>query len=180
MGQGGPSGPYQGEVTPRSFGSKRAAETCPQRRQLHRKRPCGPHPKIAPPEQRHEHTTTIHGRRPNDPRQHARQRRAGRSRCGQCHHEAVLNANRWPEHMPGRGVWAAHGPRVRRPGGKHTGQHVAVWSWRRTQPLHRHRGDPEPERNCCSTTAFSDSRPQCTDMFEKSRLSWPVCWLCQQ
>jgi hypothetical protein len=33
-------------------------------------------PKIAPPEQRHEHTTTIHGRRPNDPRQHARQRRA--------------------------------------------------------------------------------------------------------
>src|ERR1700730_11847973 len=70
--------------------------------------------------------------------------------------------------------------RVWRPGGKHTGQHVAVWSWRRTQPLHRHRGVPEPERNCCSTTAFSDSRPQCTDMFEKSRLSWPVCWLCQQ
>src|SRR5260370_998466 len=33
-------------------------------------------PKIAPPEQRHEHTTTIHSRRPNDPPQHAGQWRA--------------------------------------------------------------------------------------------------------
>jgi hypothetical protein len=30
----------------------------------------------------------------------------------QYHHEAVLNADRWPDHMPvpGPGVWAAHGP----------------------------------------------------------------------
>jgi hypothetical protein len=32
----------------------------------------GPLPKIARPEQRHEHTTTIPSRQPNDPRQHAR------------------------------------------------------------------------------------------------------------
>jgi hypothetical protein len=41
-----------------------------------RKQPWRPHSKIAPPEQRHEHTTTIPSRPADDPRQHARQRRA--------------------------------------------------------------------------------------------------------
>jgi hypothetical protein len=60
----------------------------------------GPILEIAPPEQRHEHTTTIHGRRPNDPRQHARQRRVVARRV-------VLavpppddhSADPWPDHV---------------------------------------------------------------------------------
>jgi hypothetical protein len=58
-----------------SFGSKRAVKTCPQRRQLSPEAAmAAPHPKIAPPEQRHEHTTTIPGRPADDTGQHARQR----------------------------------------------------------------------------------------------------------
>ena len=50
---------------------------------------------------RHEHTTTIPGRRPDDPRQHARQRRAvARRVCWQCHHRAILSADPWPDHVP--------------------------------------------------------------------------------
>jgi putative N-acetylmannosamine-6-phosphate epimerase len=49
----------------------------------------GPHPKIAPPEQRHEHTTTIAGRTGDDPRQHVSQRRAVARGVMLAHHGAV-------------------------------------------------------------------------------------------
>jgi 2-alkenal reductase len=64
----------------------------------------------------------------------------------------------------GTGVQSGRGEAHRKFAG--AGDHVIVGhdiagpipDWR------RHRGVPEPERNCCSTTAFSDSRPRCTDI----------------
>jgi hypothetical protein len=50
---------------------------------------------------RHRHMTTISGRAANDPRQHARQRRAGARRVLLAvPSSGVLSADRWPDAMP--------------------------------------------------------------------------------